>query len=99
MSGHGGANKKKYPQDGWSGAAFRRARERAQVTREYVAARTGISVRQLENYESDRVFPPHKWRDAAAVVVGSLRRSFGLPQDHVGSARREMGDRRQRGVR
>jgi transcriptional regulator with XRE-family HTH domain len=80
MSGTGGAHKLKYPQDGWSGAAFRRRREARDLSREYVAARTGISSRQLENYESDRVFPPHKWRDAAAVAIGTTRRSLGMPQ-------------------
>lgn len=71
--------KTKYPRDGWDGRAFRRMRVRAQKNIEHVASATSVSFNTVRNYEANRSFPPHDWRDRAAIAIRCGRRSLGLP--------------------
>lgn len=74
--GPGGPNKTKYPRDGWNGRRFREMREArgdfaALQPRsvEWIAARTGVCADTIRGYETGRRFPPHRWRDAAALAL------------------------------
>lgn len=71
--------KKKYPRDGWNGRAFRRARMDARRSVAWLAVRTGVCVDTVNSYESERTFPPHAWRDAAALALNLEREDLGLP--------------------
>lgn len=72
--------KKKYPRDGWNGRAFKRARQEQGRSAAWVAVRTGVCPDTVNAYESERNFPPHGWRDAAALALGLERADLGMPQ-------------------
>lgn len=74
-------SKTKYERDAWDGRFFRKVREKRELSRESVAAATGISVNTLRLYEDNSHYPPHDWRDKAAVAVRIRRRSLGEPGD------------------
>lgn len=75
----------KYRRDGWKGRSFRRVREEIGRSREWVAMRTGVSLDTIRKYEADLVFPPHSWRDAAAVALGLVRADLGVPPETDGA--------------
>ena len=69
-----------YPRDGWDGRAFRRARNGAGRSVEWVGVHTGVTGETVRAYERGRRFPPHPWRDAAALALGLERVDLGLPE-------------------
>jgi len=68
-----------YARDGWNGPRFKRARKAEGRSVAWLAARTAVCVDTVNRYESDRTFPPHRWRDAAALVLNLERSDLGMP--------------------
>lgn len=73
-----GSGRDKQPRDGWDGRWFRDTRRELGRTREWVATKTGVSAQMIALYELDKVFPSHRWRDAAALALSVRRKNLGL---------------------
>ena len=72
-----GGGKDKQRRDAWCGRTFRALRVERGRSREWVAAQTGVSAQSVALYELDKVFPSHRWRDAAALALRLDRRLLG----------------------
>lgn len=73
--------KTKTPKDGWCGKTFRRLREARGRNRTWVATETGVTEQSVYLYERDSTFPPHTWRDAAALALKLDRRLLGVGEE------------------
>lgn len=72
--------KTKYAREGWNGPRFKRARLAEGRSVAWLAARTAVCVDTVNRYEADRTFPPHSWRDQAALALNLVRDDLGVPK-------------------
>lgn len=70
--------KQSTPRDGWSGKLFRRLRKERKRSPAWIAEKTDRTAGAVNQYELDRTYPPHDWRDVAAKALGVDRRLLGV---------------------